>query len=493
MRKLYKLTLLVTCLIGATLPLTAQADYAPTVFSPNVSICPGGSSPGSIFVIELGSNGSNTDISYSTSSPNITVPALVTSITNGVSSFMGLQIFASPMASGPYQVFVTFSHSMGMDPITVSINVNVTSQVITSVANLNGTDIVCPGGSVTLLANTISGAPASYVWYLNGNPIPMQTGTFLNVTSAGSYSVAGVSSCGVTGPQSAPRVISTGITTNITGETCGMLPGNVEQVQLNVVGNNLTYQWRRNGVPITNGGDYTITNTPASTTLQVANATTNHLGAIFTCVVTGTCGSAFSAGCSVIALPVTWAGFTAQRQGNGSVDLRWETENETNNEGFHIERSVDGRTFETIGFVAGAGTRAEAQSYFYPDGEAARFTGTILYYRLRQVDFNGEWSYSVLVSVNPRASSQAFAVRPLRLQAGEWRYAVQAPRAESLRVGLGDAMGRVLDSRQLAVQLGPNEVMFAPPVELPAGIYFLFFQGEGIRHVEKVWWPGTEN
>ncbi|MCB9082484.1 MAG: hypothetical protein H6555_12320 [Lewinellaceae bacterium] len=492
MRKLYKLTLLLTCLFGVSQSLSAQADYVPTVITNPVALCPGGSGSSFIIVIETGANGASTDISYSTSSPEITVPPLVTTIANGAFlAYIPVQIFASPMASGPYQVFVKFSHSMGMNPITVSINVNVTSQVITSVANLSGTDVVCPGGSITLLANTISGAPTSYVWYLNGNPIPMQTGTFLNVTSAGSYSVAGVSSCGVTGPQSAPRVITAGVTTNITGETCSMLPGNVEQVQLNVVGNNLTYQWRRNGVPITNGGDYTITNTPASTTLKVANATTNHLGAIFTCVVTGTCGSAFSAGCSV-ALPVTWAGFTAQRQANGSVDLRWETENETNNEGFHIERSVDGRTFETIGFVAGAGTRAEPQSYFYPDGEAARFTGTILYYRLRQVDFNGEWSYSVLVSVNPEASSQAFAVRPVHLQAGDWQYAVQSPRSESLRVVLSDAMGRTLDQRRVAVQLGSNEVFFAPPVELPAGIYFLFFQGEGLRHAEKVWWPGSE-
>ena len=94
--------------------------------------------------------------------------------------------------------------------------------------------------------------------------------------------------------------------------------------------------------------------------------------------------------------PVEMLSFNA-RPFSGYVLLDWQTATEKNNEGFDIQRSTDGKTWETIGFVQGRGTTQTPQSYAYTD--EAPLAGTS-YYRLKQVDYNGAFEYSNILSVN---------------------------------------------------------------------------------------------
>ncbi len=96
-----------------------------------------------------------------------------------------------------------------------------------------------------------------------------------------------------------------------------------------------------------------------------------------------------------ISLPVELTSFAATQNGS-SIVIDWATATETNNMGFDIERSVDGVTFAKIGFVKGAGTTTSAQSYKFTDDAAQ--TGKN-YYRLRQVDMNGEFTYTGAIEV----------------------------------------------------------------------------------------------
>ncbi len=73
------------------------------------------------------------------------------------------------------------------------------------------------------------------------------------------------------------------------------------------------------------------------------------------------------------------------------VDLFWITESENNNDYFDVERSIDGIDFKKIGTVKGAGNTDHQTQYFTMDEDP--FTG-VNYYRLKQVDFNGEFEYS---------------------------------------------------------------------------------------------------
>jgi hypothetical protein len=94
-------------------------------------------------------------------------------------------------------------------------------------------------------------------------------------------------------------------------------------------------------------------------------------------------------------VPVELINFT-HKIVNGKVILDWVTATELNNRGFEIQRSIDNNIFVTIGFVEGKGTSTSNQYYRFTD---EGIDGSI-YYRLKQVDFNGSYSYSQVIEVN---------------------------------------------------------------------------------------------
>ncbi len=97
---------------------------------------------------------------------------------------------------------------------------------------------------------------------------------------------------------------------------------------------------------------------------------------------------------SNVPLPVELLNFQAQPQGKTNF-LDWQTANEKDNDGFSIERSAEGKVFQTIGFVKGHGTTQEKQSYTFTDDTPL----SISYYRLKMIDFDGSFEYSKVVSV----------------------------------------------------------------------------------------------
>jgi photosystem II stability/assembly factor-like uncharacterized protein len=95
-------------------------------------------------------------------------------------------------------------------------------------------------------------------------------------------------------------------------------------------------------------------------------------------------------------------------QNEKAVRLNWKTATETNNSGFEIEKLQDSKIeilkdWETIGFVPGFGTTTEPKSYSFIDENVA--TGTYKY-RLKQIDFDGTFTYSneieVAVDLTPK-------------------------------------------------------------------------------------------
>lgn len=91
-------------------------------------------------------------------------------------------------------------------------------------------------------------------------------------------------------------------------------------------------------------------------------------------------------------LPVELIDFSAQTMQN-EVKLTWATANEINNDFFTLERSPDGRTFVAIATITGNGTTTEISNYTFMDANPER---GLNYYRLKQTDFDGQFSYSDL-------------------------------------------------------------------------------------------------
>ena len=98
-------------------------------------------------------------------------------------------------------------------------------------------------------------------------------------------------------------------------------------------------------------------------------------------------------------VPVELSSFTAGSSDN-TVLLSWSTATETNNLGFEIERKLKNQEWITIGFVNGKGTTTEIQNYDYVDDYSQMpYEGTALY-RLKQIDYNGDYEYSEQLAVN---------------------------------------------------------------------------------------------
>ncbi len=99
-------------------------------------------------------------------------------------------------------------------------------------------------------------------------------------------------------------------------------------------------------------------------------------------------------------VPVELTSFSATVN-DDNVELSWITSTETNNQGFEIQRSKDGK-FETIGFVDGHGTTTETQVYSFIDKNL--ITGKYNY-RLKQIDFDGTFEYSNVIEVEVTSPS----------------------------------------------------------------------------------------
>jgi hypothetical protein len=97
-------------------------------------------------------------------------------------------------------------------------------------------------------------------------------------------------------------------------------------------------------------------------------------------------------------VPIEMLSFTGSVS-NSEVQLLWSTATELNNRGFEIESSVNNQNnFITIGFVDGKGNSTEINYYSFNDIPTLSGINQI-YYRLKQIDFDGTVSYSDVVSV----------------------------------------------------------------------------------------------
>ena len=99
------------------------------------------------------------------------------------------------------------------------------------------------------------------------------------------------------------------------------------------------------------------------------------------------------------ALPVELTSFTANLLGS-KVELNWVTATEVRNYGFNIERFSSSTTpiqgWEKIGFVEGHGNSNSPKSYAFTDIPQG---GTKFQYRLKQIDTDGKYEYSSVVSI----------------------------------------------------------------------------------------------
>jgi hypothetical protein len=120
-------------------------------------------------------------------------------------------------------------------------------------------------------------------------------------------------------------------------------------------------------------------------------------------------------------LPIQLVSFNVKMNKTGVADLTWVTATEVNNDFFTIERSVDGVNFEEVKTIKGAGNSSRTLTYKTTD---ARPLKGVSYYRLKQTDYDGTYTYSGIVSltnnglVTTASIAQSWTVFPNPMNVG---------------------------------------------------------------------------
>lgn len=182
-------------------------------------------------------------------------------------------------------------------------------------------------------------------------------------------------------------------------------------------------------------------------------------------------------------VPVELISFTGMVE-NNKVKLNWTTATETNNQGFEVERRASlnpskGGTFgdwELIGFIEGNGTTSEQQSYSFVDENVQ--TG-IYNYRLKQIDFDGSYTYSKTIEINSFVAEnfELFQNYPNPFNPStKIRYEI--PERSFITIKVYDLLGKeIVTLVNEEKQAGNYEVEFgnvetSRDLSLPSGVYF---------------------
>lgn len=170
-------------------------------------------------------------------------------------------------------------------------------------------------------------------------------------------------------------------------------------------------------------------------------------------------------------LPVKLTSFVATAKANGAL-LNWITASEINNKGFEVERSVDGRNFLFVDFVKGAGNSTRTLSYSLTDAKAFALSN-VVYYRLKQVDFDGKSTYSNVVRVSKTAGEvNALSLFP-NPYATDYSISFTAINDGKASVEMLDIQGKTVASFDADIISGANTLSIVETADMKPGIYFV--------------------
>jgi len=170
-------------------------------------------------------------------------------------------------------------------------------------------------------------------------------------------------------------------------------------------------------------------------------ASTNLTGTVHYFSATTTSFSPFGAGNPDSPLPIELISFDANPSDNGDVQLDWQTATEINNDYFTIERSKDAIGWENVKEIEGARNSTQLISYTAVDKNP--YTG-ISYYRLKQTDFDGQYSHSDVRLVNiDDLKNSLLKVYP---SPANGRITIQGSKAEIAKFRIYDLQGQDVSS-----------------------------------------------
>ncbi|WP_153801160.1 T9SS type A sorting domain-containing protein [Foetidibacter luteolus] len=166
-------------------------------------------------------------------------------------------------------------------------------------------------------------------------------------------------------------------------------------------------------------------------------------------------------------LPVYLLEFDGRRQNSEQALLNWKTTNEINSKGFDVERSLgDIQKFMFRGFVASQQGATYQEKYNFKD--ANNYAGTS-YYRLRQIDNDGQFTYSGIVAVKGFGMQESLQAYPSPAKSMV-TLRINVLKASGATLLVTDATGKTIIRKAISLFAGNNNSTLAV-TGLKAGVY----------------------
>jgi hypothetical protein len=183
-------------------------------------------------------------------------------------------------------------------------------------------------------------------------------------------------------------------------------------------------------------------------------------------------------------VPVELTSFTGTVISSG-VELKWITATEINNSGFIVERSTDNIIFNEINFITGNGSTTETSYYNCidkPDSDKKYF------YRLKQIDFNGSFAYSEVISVILNNTPDGFLLsqnypNPFNPST---TISFSIPSAELVKISVLNMLGEEIMILMNEVKPEGSYNIEFNAAGLTSGIYLYRFETSGFNTVRKM-------
>ncbi len=183
---------------------------------------------------------------------------------------------------------------------------------------------------------------------------------------------------------------------------------------------------------------------------------------------------------SSVLLPVTWLSFSAKKTLNNAVELNWSTASEINNHHFDVQRSRDGINYETVGTVAASNMVSAEQHYKFNDNFPIKGTN---YYRIKQVDLDGRYTYSATQKINMDAVARLWKLYPNPTHDITAIYTNAS--ITSLQVIVTDLSGKVV-YRTTVSNTSAGQRVEIPVQQFGKGVYMMKVNADNNTSTEKL-------
>lgn len=173
------------------------------------------------------------------------------------------------------------------------------------------------------------------------------------------------------------------------------------------------------------------------------------------------------------ALPVTWLGITGRNDNNNNI-INWSTATEINNNYFVVEHSVDGINFIETGRVSGVINSYAVLQYSFTH---YNINGEGYYYRIRQVDLDGKFSYSRIIRIVPSQNligSFNFFPNPVKDKA---TLKLTLQKESAIFITISDISGKIVFSKNGHLPKGVSDMQFDLST-YKIGVYTILVQDE---------------